>query len=79
MTDSARFMVQLAGIELQNELVPLQWHDPVVERYKQDVDRTLLRENLRKSVDERVRTLAEWQTASRALQQATSDARRRRR
>ena len=30
---------------------------PVVEAYKRDIDMTLLRENLRRSVDERVRNL----------------------
>ncbi|NNJ26585.1 hypothetical protein [Alienimonas chondri] len=28
--------------------------DPVIEAFKKDVDRTLLRENLRKTVDERI-------------------------
>lgn len=68
-----------AGFELRIELMPLPRRDPVVERYKQDVDRTLLRENRRKLVDERVRALAEWQSAGLALQQATREARRRRR
>ena len=31
--------------------------DPVIEAYKKDVDRTLIRENLKKSHEERVRTL----------------------
>lgn len=31
--------------------------DPVVEAYKKDVDRTLIRENLTKSYEERVRNL----------------------
>ena len=31
--------------------------DPVIEAYKQDVDRTLLREQLRRTVDERVRNM----------------------
>lgn len=31
--------------------------DPVIEAYKKDVDRTLLRENLRCSVDERMENL----------------------
>lgn len=35
--------------------------DPLVEAYKRDVDRTLLRENLRKTPEERVRTLMELQ------------------
>jgi hypothetical protein len=45
--------------------------DPVVARYKQDVDRSLLRENLRRSVEERIRSLAEWQENSRELETAT--------
>jgi hypothetical protein len=31
--------------------------DPVIEAYKKDVDRTLIRENLTKSHEERVRAL----------------------
>jgi hypothetical protein len=33
--------------------------DPVVDAYKRDVDRTLIRENLRKSYEERLITLQE--------------------
>ena len=43
--------------------------DPVVEAYKRDVDRTLLRENLRRSVTERVQNLI-------ALQRLAVEARR---
>lgn len=32
--------------------------DPVIDAYKKDVDRTLLRENLKLSADERLRNLA---------------------
>jgi len=35
--------------------------DPVIEAYKKDIDRTLLRENLRKSVAERLAQLVELQ------------------
>lgn len=66
-----------AGFALRIELVPQPIGDSVVERYKQDVDRTLLRENLRKSVDERLRTLAEWQHAGRELEDATKRAKAR--
>lgn len=31
--------------------------DPVIEAYKKDVDRTLIRENLKLTVDERVRKM----------------------
>lgn len=60
------------GYSLQVTLQPLPVTDAVVERYKLDVDRTLLRENLRRSVDERLRTLAEWQIAVDVLQRATT-------
>ena len=43
--------------------------DPVVEAYKRDVDRTLLRQNLRRSVTERVANLC-------ALQRLAVEARR---
>ena len=35
--------------------------DPVVEAYKKDVDRTLLRQNLRRSVAERMANLVQLQ------------------
>lgn len=35
--------------------------DPIIERYKTDVDRTLLRENLQKSHEERLLTLQRMQ------------------
>ena len=43
--------------------------DPVVEAYKHHVDRTLLRQNLRRTVTERVRNLM-------ALQRLAEEARR---
>ena len=46
--------------------------DPVVEAYKRDLDRTLLRENLKRSVEERVAALV-------ALQRLAEEARRARR
>ena len=35
--------------------------DPVIEAYKKDVDRTLLRENLKRTVEERLRDLMRLQ------------------
>lgn len=35
--------------------------DPVIDAYKKDVDRTLLRENLKRSVEERLRDLMRLQ------------------
>lgn len=37
------------------DLAPADHSDPVIEAYKKDVDRTLLRENLKLSVEERFR------------------------
>jgi hypothetical protein len=51
--------------DLDIELAP----DPVIEAYKRDLDRSLLRENLRKSIEERV-------TALMALQRLAREARR---
>jgi hypothetical protein len=36
-----------------NDLAPPDFRDPVIEAYKKDVDRTLLRENLKLTVNER--------------------------
>jgi transcriptional regulator with XRE-family HTH domain len=65
-----------AGYAIAIELTPLPHTDPVIARYKRDVDRTLLRANLRRSVDERLRSLASWQVSLRSLAQATSSAKR---
>jgi hypothetical protein len=37
-----------------------RWSDPVIEAYKRDVDRTLLRENLKLSPDERLHKLQDF-------------------
>ena len=68
-------LARAAGFTLRLTLEPAAPPDAVVERYKRDVDRTLLRENLRRSVDERVRSLGEWQRDMQALQAATRRAR----
>jgi hypothetical protein len=44
--------------------------DPVIEAYKQDVDLTLIRENLRRSVDERFERLMALQRFAEELQRA---------
>ncbi|MFN2602912.1 MAG: helix-turn-helix domain-containing protein [Gemmatimonadaceae bacterium] len=46
------------GFSLDVELVPRSAIvDPLIEAYKGDIDRTLLRRNLDKTVDERVKSL----------------------
>jgi len=51
--------------------------DPVIECYKRDVDRSLLRENLRRSVDERMANLVELQHFAAELRRAGRVARAR--
>jgi hypothetical protein len=50
--------------------------DPIIERYKADVDRTLIRENLRKSHEERLLTLQRMQGFVDELHAAGKAARR---
>ncbi len=52
-------LLAAAGCVLRLGFVPAPQPDPLIERYKQDVDRTLLRENLRKTPDQRLRELVE--------------------
>ena len=49
--------------------------DPVIEAYKKDVDRTLLRENLKRTVEERFLALMELQRFAEELQRAGAQAR----
>ena len=44
--------------------------DPVIEAYKKDVDRTLIRENLRRSVEDRLRNLMAMQAFAKELREA---------
>jgi hypothetical protein len=37
----------------RTDLAPPDYRDPVIEAYKKDIDRTLLRENLKLTVEER--------------------------
>ena len=51
------------------ELPPIT-PDPVIEADKKDVDRTLLRENLKLSVEDRIRKLMELQRFTEELRKA---------
>lgn len=44
--------------------------DPVIEAYKRDVDRTLIRESLRRSIEERIAALIELQRLADELRRA---------
>ena len=50
-------LLAAAGFELHAELRPRSPEDALIDSYKRDIDRTLLRENLRKSPEQRVRAL----------------------
>ena len=49
--------------------------DPVIEAYKKDIDRTLLRENLKRTPDERLRRFVAFM---RSVEQLRGAARRKR-
>ena len=51
--------------------------DPVIEAYKRDIDRSLLRENLRLSVTERFEKLAALQRFAEELRRAGRAAKKR--
>jgi hypothetical protein len=65
---------QTPAVTRATDLAPPDYHDPVIEAYKKDVDRTLLRENLKLSVEERIRkaeqihaSVAAWREAGKHL------------
>jgi len=52
--------------------------DPVIEAYKKDVDRTLLRRNLQKTVTERIEALMELQKLADEARRAGGNLKRKR-
>jgi hypothetical protein len=64
----------LNGSQLSRSGAPLP-PDPVIEFYKKDIDRTLLRENLKLSVEERLAKLSELARFHEELQRAGRSAR----
>lgn len=56
----------------EQELQP----DPVIDAFKRDVDRTLIREQLRRSIDERVRNMIAALRLAEALHEAHQQKRR---
>lgn len=53
--------------------------DPVIEAYKKDVNRTLLRENLRRTIDERFENMMRLQELAAEMRRAGREAGLRRR
>ena len=50
--------------------------DPVIEAYKKDVDRTMIRENLKLTPDQRLRNLVEAQRFAAELRRAAQKSRK---
>jgi transcriptional regulator with XRE-family HTH domain len=72
-------LLAAAGFDLVLDVAPpARTDDALTAVYRQDVDRSLLRQNLRRSVDERLRSGAELVTAGHELQRAMASAPRRR-
>lgn len=44
--------------------------DPVIEAYKRDIDRTLIRESLKRTVEERILALMQLQKAAEEFRRA---------
>lgn len=63
-------ILEAAGFSLRLSLDPLVPDDPVSAAYRRDIDRTLLRENLRRSVDERLEGLHSMAELSNELRRA---------
>jgi hypothetical protein len=59
----------------EQPLTPVLAPDPVVAAYKKDIDRTLLRENLKRTPEERLRKLMELQRFAEELRRAGRSAR----
>ncbi len=74
--DTLRRCAAAVGVELYVTLQPFSAPDAIVQVYKRDVDRGAIRDNLRTSVDDRLRTLSEWQQDGRELQRVTTLAKR---
>jgi len=71
-------LVAATGSRLTWMLEPRSSDDPVTGAYRRDVDRSLLRQNLSRSVDERLAAGAELVDATDELARATRAALRRR-
>jgi transcriptional regulator with XRE-family HTH domain len=71
-------LLTAAGHTLQLGSIAAPPLDPVIERYRQDVDRTLLHENLRKTPDQRIRSMLELLEFNEEAQRAVRAAKRKR-
>ena len=61
--------------EPREKLAPANAYDPVIEAFKKDVDVTLIRHNLRLTVDQRFQQLMKMQEVAEELRRAGRKAR----
>lgn len=69
-------LAKAAGFGLELRLVPQSPADPLIARYQDGIDRTLLCRNLQLSVDQRIRELAKLQEFHAEVRRAGRAARR---
>ena len=74
---TAQRLVTACGQELRLSLAPAGTSDPVVDAYKRDVDRTLLRENLRKTVEQRLAQMEAFRKSAERLRASVARGARR--
>ncbi len=74
--DTIERLLSAAGFTIGMELVPRVTSDPIVEAFKRDIDRSLLRRNLEKTPDERVGSLQELARFAEEARRAGRAARR---
>jgi hypothetical protein len=61
--------------DAEQKPLPIIQPDPVIEAYKKDIDRTLLRENLKRTVEERLVNLMRLQEFLEEMRRAVRQAR----
>ncbi len=75
MSDPTEQQSSPPTVPAQDTLAPPDYYDPVIEAYKKDVDRTLLRENLKLTVEERFRKFESFARFAREVHDAGQRAR----
>jgi transcriptional regulator with XRE-family HTH domain len=75
---SVERLLEAAGFRLHLELRPISEKDPVIAAYKAGIDRTLLRENMKKTPEQRVRALQALARLADEARRAGKTVRRRR-
>ena len=76
MSDSTAIPSNPAQLPYSLDYPPPDFIDPVIEVYKKDVDRTIIRENLKLTVEERLRKHQNAQTFFEELRRAGDRARK---